>query len=486
LYELSMDLTDALAFDDVLLKPGYSETLPRDVDISTRITRRIELKIPILSAAMDTVTEARMAIALAQLGGIGVIHKNMPPDRHAAEVKKVKRFEAGIISQPVTVTPDMRISDAIALVTEHGFSSFPVLHNGKLAGILTGRDIRAADRISIPIRDVMTTQLVTVREGTPPDEAKRVMHQNRKETLPIVNDRGELVGMMTLKDLEKTLRHPNAVTDERGRLRVAAALGVGPDRADRTAALAEAEVDLLVVDTAHGHTKGVIDAVRETKKRYPEIEVVAGNVATYEGAKALIDAGVDGVKVGIGPGSICTTRIVAGVGVPQLSAILDCAKAAKKAGIPIIGDGGIKYSGDVVKAMAAGARAVMVGSLLAGVAESPGEVVLFEGRAFKSYRGMGSLGAMQQGSAERYAQAETEAAKLVPEGIEGRVPFKGPLEETIWQLIGGLRAGMGYLGAENLGQLQEKAVFVRISQAGLKESHVHDVVITKEAPNYTR
>jgi IMP dehydrogenase len=481
-----MDLADALAFDDVLLKPGYSETLPREVDLSTRITRRIELRIPILSAAMDTVTEARMAIALAQLGGIGVIHKNMPPDRHAAEVKKVKRFESGIISSPVTVTPDMRITDAIALVTEHGFSSFPVLQNGKLVGILTGRDIRAVDRTSTPIRDVMTTQLVTVREGTPPDEAKRVMHQNRKETLPIINDRGELVGMMTLKDLEKNLRHPNAVTDARGRLRVAAAIGVGPDRVERTALLAEAEVDLVVIDTAHGHTKGVIDAVRETKARYPGLEVVAGNVATYAGAKALIDAGADGVKVGIGPGSICTTRIVAGVGVPQLSAIMDCARAGNEAGVPIIGDGGIKYSGDVVKGLAGGARAIMIGSLLAGVAESPGEVVLFEGRAFKSYRGMGSLGAMQQGSAERYAQAEVEQAKLVPEGIEGRVPFKGPLEETIWQLIGGLRAGMGYVGAADLEQLRERAEFVRISQAGLRESHVHDVVITKEAPNYTR
>ncbi len=481
-----MDLADALAFDDVLLKPGYSETLPRDVDLRTRITRRIELKIPIFSAAMDTVTEARMAIALAQLGGIGVIHKNMTPERHAAEVRKVKRFESGIISNPVTVTPDMRISDAIALVAERGFSSFPVLDQGKLVGILTGRDIRAVDRTATPIREVMTTQLVTVREGTSPDEAKRVMHRNRKETLPIVNDRGELTGMMTLKDLEKNLRHPNAVTDDRGRLMAAAALGVGPDRPERTAALADAEVDLLVIDTAHGHTKGVIDAVRETKRRYPDIDVVAGNVATPEGAQALIDAGADGVKVGIGPGSICTTRIVAGVGVPQLSAIMGCAEVTRMAGIPIIGDGGIKYSGDVVKALAAGARAVMIGSLLAGVAESPGEVVLFEGRAFKSYRGMGSLGAMAQGSAERYAQAEVEQAKLVPEGIEGRVPFKGPLEETIWQLVGGLQSGMGYVGAADLEELHEKAQFVRISQAGLRESHVHDVVITKESPNYSR
>jgi IMP dehydrogenase len=479
-------LSEGLAFDDVLLKPGYSEVLPREVDVGGHLTRRIRLTIPMLSSAMDTVTEARLAIALAQLGGLGVIHKNFTPERQAAEVRKVKRFESGIISGPITVSPSMLIRDAIALTIEHGFSSFPVVEGGRLVGILTGRDIRAAGSTATPIRDVMTGDPVTIREGTPPEAARRAMHENRKETLPIVNDRGELVGLITLKDLEKHARHPDAVTDERGRLRVGAAIGVGPDRVERAAALVEAEVDVLVIDTAHGHTRGVLEAARETKRAHPHVDLVAGNVATPEATEALIEAGVDAVKVGIGPGSICTTRIVSGVGVPQLSAIAECARAAARHGIPVIGDGGIKYSGDVVKALAAGAGTVMIGSLLAGVAESPGEVVLLEGRAFKAYRGMGSLGAMQQGSAERYGQGGIENQKLVPEGIEGRVPFKGPLEETVWQLIGGLRAGMGYVGAANLRELHEKARFVRITSAGLKESHVHDVVITKEAPNYTR
>ncbi len=479
-------LPDGLAFDDVLLKPGYSETLPRDVDIRTHLTRSIELKIPLLAAAMDTVTEARLAIALARLGGIGVIHKNMPPVMHAAEVRKVKRFESGVIADPVVVHPAMRLHEAIALVTEHGFSSFPVVENHRLVGILSNRDIRSADSTQAPISEVMTKEVVTIPEGTSREDAKKVMHKHRKETLPIVDQEGRLKGMITLKDAEKSARHPNAVTDSQGRLRVAAALGVGPDREERTAALVEAEADILVIDTAHGHTKGVIDAVTETKKLFPNTQVIAGNVATFEGAEALMKAGADGVKVGIGPGSICTTRIVAGVGVPQVSAIADCARASQKYNIPIIGDGGIKYSGDVVKGLAAGANVVMVGSLFAGVDESPGEVVLLDGRAFKSYRGMGSLAAMQQGSAERYAQAEVSANKLVPEGIEGRVPFKGPLSETVWQLIGGLRSGMGYVGATNLSELRTKAQFVRISAAGLRESHVHDVVITKEAPNYSR
>lgn len=480
------DLPEGLAFDDVLLRPAYSEILPREVDLSTRLTRKLTLKVPLISAAMDTVTEARLAIALAQLGGIGVIHKNMPADRHAAEVRKVKRFESGIIASPVTVRPDMEVRDAIGLTIEHGFSSFPVVENGRLIGILTGRDIRAANSTATPIREVMTRDPVTIREGTSPEGARRVMHEHRKETLPIVNANQELVGLITLKDLEKRARHPSAVTDERGRLLAAGAIGVGPDREERTAALVAAEVDVLVIDTAHGHSRGVIDAIRDTKRSYPGVEVIAGNVATAEGAEALIEAGADAVKVGIGPGSICTTRIVAGVGVPQISAIADCAQAAARHGVPIVGDGGIKYSGDVVKGLAAGAHVVMIGSLFAGVAESPGEMVLLEGRAFKSYRGMGSLGAMQQGSAERYAQSGTEASKLVPEGIEGRVPFKGPLEETVWQLIGGLRAGMGYVGAGNLQELREKARFMRISAAGLRESHVHDVVVTQEAPNYTR
>ncbi len=482
----NLDLPTGLAFDDVLLEPGYSETLPRETQVRTQLTARIRLELPLLSAAMDTVTESRLAIALAQLGGIGVIHKNMTPAQHAAEVRRVKRFESAMIHNPITVRPDQPVRDAIGLTIEHGFSSFPVERDGKLVGMLTGRDIRAAASNDVRIEALMTKEPVTIPVGTTPDEARRVMHKNRKETLPILAEDGKLVGLVTLKDVEKHARHPNASLDPAGRLRVAAALGVGPDREERAAALAEAEVDLIVIDTAHGHSKGVIDAVSETKKKYPNVDVAAGNVATADGAKALIDAGADAVKVGIGPGSICTTRIVAGVGVPQISAVMACAKAGAAAGVPVIADGGIKYSGDIVKALAAGAHAVMIGSLLAGVAESPGEMVLLEGRAFKAYRGMGSLGAMQQGSAERYAQAGIEAKKLVPEGIEGRVPFKGPLEETITQLVGGLRAGMGYVGAQDLVTLRERAKFVRISAAGLRESHVHDVVVTKEAPNYSR
>lgn len=480
------DLSEGLAFDDVLLKPGYSETLPKDVDVRTRFTRTIRLNIPLASAAMDTVTEARLAIALAQLGGIGVIHKNMPVERQAAEVRKVKRFESAVIAEPITVRPDAPLQVAQALVEEHGFSSFPVVDGGLLVGILTGRDMRASRDDNTLIRDLMTPDPVTVLEGTSSDDARGVMHRHRKETLPIVNGQGQLVGLITLKDIEKRARRPYANTDELGRLLVAAAIGVGPDREARAEALAKAQVDALVVDTAHGHSKGVIESVKRLKERFPDLQIVAGNVATAEGTEALVEAGADAVKVGIGPGSICTTRIVAGVGVPQISAIADCRTAAESHGVPLIGDGGIKYSGDVVKAIAAGANCVMVGSLLAGVTESPGEVVLFEGRAFKAYRGMGSLGAMQQGSADRYAQAGVASPKLVPEGIEGRVPFKGPLEETVWQLVGGLRAGMGYVGAARIDELQKKAQFVRISSAGLKESHVHDVVVTKESPNYTR
>ncbi|HJL44016.1 MAG TPA: IMP dehydrogenase [Myxococcales bacterium LLY-WYZ-16_1] len=478
-------VAEGLAFDDVLLVPGYSETLPRDVSIDTRFSRKLHLRVPLVSAAMDTVTEARMAIALAQLGGIGVVHKNMTVEAQAQEVRKVKRFEAGIISDPVAVAPDDPVRRALDLKGELGFSSFPVVEGGRLVGILTGRDIRAAapdDRV----RQRMTPDPVTVRAGTSPDRAREVMHEHRKETLPIVDVDGALVGLMTLKDVEKSARHPNAVTDDRGRLLVAAAAGVGPDREARIEALVGAEVDAVVVDTAHGHTRGVLDTVRWTKAQFPHVQVVAGNVATREGTLALAEAGVDGVKIGIGPGSICTTRIVAGVGVPQLTAILECSAAARERDLPIIGDGGIKYSGDVVKALAAGAESVMVGSLLAGVTESPGEVVLYEGRAFKSYRGMGSLGAMQQGSSDRYAQAGVKAQKLVPEGIEGRVPFKGPLDETVWQLVGGLRAGMGYVGATDLMSLRSQARFVKITAAGLRESHVHDVVITNEAPNYSR
>lgn len=482
----AQEFPDGLAFDDVLIKPGYSETLPKDASLVTRLTRNIILNVPLVSAAMDTVTEARLAIALAQLGGIGVLHKNMTVAQQAAEARKVKRFESGIILDPIVVRPDQPVRDAIALANEHGFSSFPVVSEGRLVGILTGRDIRAAVAQDQPIRDLMTPDPVSTPDGTSAEDARRLMFKHRKETLPMIGSLGQLTGLITLKDVEKSARHPQAVTDASGRLRVAAAVGVGPDREERVAALVHAEADAIVVDTAHGHSKGVIDAVRDIKAKFPHVDVIAGNVATYEGTKALIEAGADAIKVGIGPGSICTTRIVSGIGVPQISAIAACARAGSEAGVPIIGDGGLKYSGDVVKALAAGAQVVMAGSILAGVAESPGEVVLAEGRAFKSYRGMGSLGAMQQGSADRYGQAEVEAPKLVPEGIEGRVPFKGPLEETVWQLMGGLRAGMGYVGARNLTELQEKADFVRITTAGLKESHVHDVVVTKEAPNYSR
>ena len=477
---------EGLAFDDVLLKPQYSEVLPREVSIRARLARNLELRIPLLSAAMDTVTEARLAIALAQLGGLGVIHKNLPVSRQALEVRKVKRFEAGIIPDPVTVAGNQPVSDAILLAEERGFSSFPVVEGDRLIGIITGRDIRAAPSPDAPIAAVMSPNPVTISSGTTADEAQRLMHGHRKEVLPIVDGGGRLVGLITLKDIDKTTRHPNSITDDHGRLLAAAALGVGPDRAERTDALVDADVDVIVIDTAHGHSKAVVEAIRETKSRHPALQVMAGNVATYEGARALMEAGADAVKVGIGPGSICTTRVVAGVGVPQLSAIMDCARASQEFGIPIIADGGIKYSGDVVKALAAGAGAIMVGSLLAGVAESPGEVVLYEGRAFKVYRGMGSLGAMQQGSADRYGQIGTDAPKLVPEGIEGRVPFKGSLEETVWQLMGGLRAGMGYIGAKNLQELRQKAQFVRITGAGLRESHVHDVIVTQESPNYTR
>lgn len=482
----AQDIPEGLTFDDVLLKPRYSEVLPTEVQLRTQLTREIELNIPLLSAAMDTVTESRMAIAIAQLGGIGVIHKNMSVEKQAAEVRRVKRFESGQISHPITVEADQPISHAIDVVEEHGFSSFPVLRDAHLVGVLTGRDLRAAGDASSPIHSLMTADPVTVPEGTSQQDAARVMHKHRIETLPIVDPEGFLCGLFTLKDVEKTTRNPNAATDARSRLRVAAAVGAGREALLRAEALVGAEADVIVIDTAHGHSRGVIETVRSLKELHPEQQVIAGNIATAEAAEALCEAGVDGIKVGIGPGSICTTRIVAGVGVPQISAIQDCARAAARFGVPVIGDGGIKYSGDVAKALAAGAHTVMIGSLLAGVEESPGEVVLFEGRSFKSYRGMGSLGAMQKGSSDRYGQAGVQAQKLVPEGIEGRVPFKGPLQTTLWQLIGGVRAGMGYVGAPDLATFRARAEFVRISGAGLRESHVHDVSITKEAPNYSR
>lgn len=480
------DIPEGLTFDDVLLKPRYSEVLPAEVDVRTQLTREIQLNVPLISAAMDTVTESRMAIAIAQQGGIGVIHKNLEIAAQAAEVRRVKRFEAGQISHPITVLATQPVSAAMDEAAEHGFSSFPVLRDDRLVGVLTGRDLRAAEDPASPIHTLMTKKPVTVPEGTSQEDAAAVMHKHRIETLPIVDAAGHLAGLFTLKDVEKRTRNPNAATDDRSRLRVAAAVGAGPAGLERAEALVAAEADVIVIDTAHGHSKGVLDTVRALKAAHPHQQVIAGNVGTAEGAQALCEAGVDGVKVGIGPGSICTTRIVAGVGVPQISAIMACAQAAAPFGVPVIGDGGIKYSGDVAKALAAGAQVVMIGSLLAGVEESPGEVVLYDGRAYKSYRGMGSLGAMRKGSSDRYGQAGVNAQKLVPEGIEGRVPLKGPLDTMLWQLIGGVRAGMGYVGAHNLQELRERAQFVRISGAGLRESHVHDVMITKEAPNYTR
>lgn len=482
---LDRDPPLALTFDDVLLLPGYSEVLPRDARLETRVARDITLRIPILSSAMDTVTESRLAIRLAELGGLGVIHRNLSVERQAEEVAKVKRYESVVIADPRTIRSDVRLEEAIALAQRTGVSCFPVVDDGLLVGLLTHRDMRAEDDKRRLVRDVMSKDLVTGPAGITPDAARRLMQHARKEKLPLVDATGKLVGLVTVKDIDKRQRYPEAALDAHGRLRAAAALGVGSDLEARARALVAAGVDVLVIDTAHGHSAAVLDAVRRVKKAHPDTALLAGNVATAAATEALIAAGVDGVKVGIGPGSICTTRVIAGVGVPQLSAVDECARAAAKHGIPVVSDGGIKYSGDVVKALAAGAGTVMIGSLLAGVEESPGEVVLLQGRAFKSYRGMGSLGAMQDGSADRYSQAGVESTKLVPEGIEGRVPFKGPLEDTVAQLIGGLRSGMGYVGAKNLVELQDKARFVRISASGLRESHVHDVIITKEAPNYS-
>ena len=483
---LNPELGDGLTFDDVLLTPGYSAVLPRDVQVKTRLTRNIDLNIPILASAMDTVTEAKLAIAIAQFGGIGVIHKNLTVARQAAEVSKVKRFAHVIISDPLTVTSDMYIRQVQSLSEERGISCFPVVDEGKLSGLLTNRDLRAyASRPETLVRDAMTKDLITGEPGISSADAEARMHENRIERLPIVNDAGELLGLITIRDVDKRRRRPHAVTDEQGRLRAAAAIGVGADREERTQALIDAGVDIIVVDSAHGHSEGVLTAVRDTKREYPNVEVIAGNVATVAGTEALIEAGADAVKVGIGPGSICTTRIVAGVGVPQLTAVSQSVRLAMKHDVPIISDGGVKYSGDVVKALAAGASTVMIGSLFAGVEESPGEIILYQGRAFKSYRGMGSIGAMKEGSADRYSQEGEAAPKLVPEGIEGRVPYKGPIEDTLNQLLGGLRSGMGYVGAANLEELREKSNFVKISPAGLKESHVHDVIITKEAPNYS-
>ncbi len=477
-------LPEALTFDDVLLLPGYSDFLPKDADLRTKVTRGLELNIPLLSAAMDTVTEWRTAVTMARQGGLGIIHKNFTPAEQAQEVVAVKRAESGMIVNPITITADMRLEQALELMRQNDISGLPVVEGDTPVGILTSRDVRFEKNLLQPVSELMTKELVTVPPGVSQEKARETLHANRIEKLLVVED-GKLVGLITIKDLLQAERHPLAVKDEMGRLRVGAAVGVGPDRDERVGALVEAGVDLLVIDTAHGHSKGVIDAVKATKANHPDVQLVAGNIATADAAKALIDAGADGVKVGIGPGSICTTRVVAGVGVPQITAISECAKVARKKGVPIIADGGVKFSGDVVKAIACGADTVMMGSLLAGTDESPGKLVLYQGRTYKSYRGMGSLGAMRKGSKDRYGQGDVvDARKLVPEGIEGRVPYRGALGSVIYQLIGGLRAGMGYTGCQTIPSLQTEAKFVKQSAQGLRESHVHDVMVTEESPNY--
>ena len=477
------NLRECLTFDDVMLVPAYSEVLPAEADVRSRLTRTIELNIPIVSAAMDSVTEARSAIAMARQGGIGIIHKNLGIAEQAHEVDRVKRAESGIIVNPVTVRPSQSLREALGVMHEHEISGVPVVEGSSAVGILTSRDIRFEKNLDQPVSALMTTELVTVSPGCSQDEARQLLHKHRIEKLLVV-DNGKLVGLITIKDLLQAERNPLANKDERGRLRVGAALGPGSDRLARAEALLEVGVDVLVIDTAHGHHKGVIDAVRDTKKRYPNVQVIGGNIATAEAAQALVDAGADAIKVGIGPGSICTTRIVAGIGVPQITAIADCVEVADRQGVPVIADGGIKYSGEVTKALAAGASCVMIGSLFAGTDEAPGELVLYQGRSYKVYRGMGSIGAMKKGSRDRYGQGGTADEKLVPEGIEGRVPHRGSLASILAQLVGGLRAGMGYTGSRTVADLRNNAKFIRISSAGLRESHVHDVIITEEAPNY--
>jgi IMP dehydrogenase len=500
-------IPEALTFDDVLLVPSYSEVVPTQVSTQTRLTRNITLNTPLMSAAMDTVTESRLAIAMAQQGGMGVVHRNLTIAQQAGEIDKVKRSESGMIVDPITISPEQPISDALELMRRFKISGVPVTRKGRLVGILTNRDLRFVSRTDIPIDDVMTKKnLITVPVGTTLEQAEEILHQHRVEKLLVVNDDYELKGLITVKDIQKKLKYPSASKDEKGRLRVAGAIGATGDFLERAAELIAMRVDLLAIDSAHGHSSRVLEAVSEVKKRFPGTDLMAGNIATYDGAMALIDAGADAVKVGIGPGSICTTRMVTGAGMPQITAIAEASRAASKRDIPIIADGGIKYSGDLTKAIAAGANVVMIGSLFAGVDESPGETILYQGRSFKAYRGMGSLSAMSQGSGERYFQSAedmTEAAntertsvtaresngsnrlaKFVPEGIEGRVPHRGPLEAMVYQLVGGLRSGMGYLGCGNIEELQTNARFIRISNAGLRESHVHDVIITREAPNY--
>jgi IMP dehydrogenase len=480
-------LQKALTFDDVLLVPAHSTVLPRDVSLTTHLTRNIALNIPLISAAMDTVTEARLAIAMAQEGGIGIVHKNMLPKAQAAEVAKVKRFESGVVKDPITISQDMTVRTVLALIRQHRISGLPVVDGLKVVGIVTNRDLRFENNLDQPVKNIMTPRdrLVTVREGVSIEEAMRLLHQHRLERVLVVNDNFELRGLITVKDILKSSEHPYASKDQLGRLRVGAAVGVGEGTEERVGLLIDAGVDVLIVDTAHGHSQGVLDRVRWIKRTYPAAQVIGGNIATAAAAKSLLDQGADGVKVGIGPGSICTTRIVAGVGVPQITAINDVATALKGTGVPMIADGGIRYSGDIAKAISAGADSVMLGGLFAGTEEAPGEIELFQGRSYKSYRGMGSLGAMQQGSSDRYFQDDEDSAdKLVPEGVEGRVPYKGSVVQVMHQLMGGLRSAMGYLGCPTIAAVKERAEFVQITTAGVRESHVHDVQIVKEAPNY--
>ncbi|MDQ5920171.1 MAG: dehydrogenase [Pseudomonadota bacterium] len=475
----------AYTFDDVLLVPGYSTVLPKDVEVKSRLSRNLPLNIPVVSAAMDTVTEAKMAIALAQEGGIGIIHKNMSPRKQAERISIVKRHESGVVKDPICIEPDLTVKELLEIKQQKKISGFPVVEDGKLVGIITNRDLRFETNLNQPIKNIMTKKLVTVFEGAPINEARELMHKHRLERVLVINKQNELKGLITVKDLTKNITFPNANKDKDGQLLVGAAVGVGGDTKTRVAALVEAGVDVIIVDTAHGHSHGVIECVKWIKQNYPHIDVIGGNIATAEAAKALVEAGADGVKVGIGPGSICTTRIVAGVGVPQLSAINNVAQALNGTGVPLIADGGIRFSGDIAKALAAGASSVMLGSMLAGTDESPGEIELFQGRSYKTYRGMGSLGAMSKGSADRYFQEVTDDQdKLVPEGIEGRVPHKGTLSSVIHQLIGGLRSSMGYLGTPTISEMHQRARFVEITTSGIKESHVHDVQIVKEAPNY--
>jgi len=483
---LDRNLPEALTFDDVLLVPARSQVLPSEVSTRTRFSRNIPLNIPIASAAMDTVTESRLAIAIAQQGGVGVIHRNMSVEQQAKEVDKVKRSESGMIVDPVTISPENKIYEAMEVMRHYKISGVPVTRNGKLVGILTNRDLRFETRLDLPISEVMTKDnLITVPVGTTLEDAEKILHRHRVEKLLVVDKEYNLRGLITVKDIQKKIKYPNSAKDSQGRLRAGAAIGATGDFLERAQELARAHVDVLVIDTAHGHTERVMEAIRAVRSKLPEVELVAGNVSTFEGACELIRNGVDAVKVGMGPGSICTTRVISGAGMPQITAIAEAARAAKDSGTPIIADGGIKYSGDIAKAIAAGASTVMIGSLFAGTDESPGETILYQGRTFKSYRGMGSLGAMQEGSADRYAQfVEDGRGKLVPEGIEGRVPYKGPVDAMVQQLVGGLRSGMGYCGVGSVDELQSCAKFIRVSPAGLRESHVHDVIITKEAPNY--